>query len=120
MEKENTILNNIAIENGFDTWEQYFECFRTTEPGRSVINKGILKAVNTALQLETKSDWVRVKDRLPEHFGSYTACLLNDGIVQIHFENLSCDGRWYSLPPFELHEDNPVTHWMQLPEPPKR
>jgi hypothetical protein len=49
------ILIEIAQENGFDTWEQYFECFRTTEAGRRVINKGILKAVNQALILSSVS-----------------------------------------------------------------
>jgi hypothetical protein len=49
--KAENILIEIAQENGFDTWEQYFECFRTTEPGRRVINEGILKAVNQALIL---------------------------------------------------------------------
>ena len=49
--KAENILIEIAQENGFDTWEQYFECFRTTDAGRRVINKGILKAVNQALIL---------------------------------------------------------------------
>lgn len=49
--KAENILIAIAQENGFDTWEQYFECFRTTDAGRRVINKGILKAVNQALIL---------------------------------------------------------------------
>ena len=39
--KAENILIEIAQENGFDTWEQYFECFRTTDAGRRVINKGI-------------------------------------------------------------------------------
>jgi hypothetical protein len=51
--KAENILIEIAQENGFDTWEQYFECFRTTEAGRRVINKGILKAVNQALILSS-------------------------------------------------------------------
>jgi hypothetical protein len=51
--KAENILIEIAQENGFDTWEQYFECFRTTEPGRQVINEGILKAVNQALILSS-------------------------------------------------------------------
>jgi hypothetical protein len=49
--KAENILIEIAQENGFDTWEQYFECFRTTEPGRRVINEGILQAVNQSLIL---------------------------------------------------------------------
>tara|TARA_R100001244_G_scaffold114354_1_gene84721 strand:- start:75 stop:257 length:183 start_codon:yes stop_codon:yes gene_type:complete len=51
--KAENILIEIAQENGFDTWEQYFECFITTDAGRRVINKGILKAVNQALILSS-------------------------------------------------------------------
>jgi hypothetical protein len=49
------ILEEIAIESGFDTWETYIECFSTTEHGRRVINKGVLKAVNQALILHPVS-----------------------------------------------------------------
>ena len=56
--KAENILIEIAQENGFDTWEQYFECFRTTEPGRRVINEGILQAVNQALILSSVSNSV--------------------------------------------------------------
>lgn len=51
--KAENILIAIAQENGFDTWEQYFECFRTTDAGRREINKSILKAVNQALILSS-------------------------------------------------------------------
>lgn len=54
--KAENILIEIAQENGFDTWEQYFECFRTTDAGRRVINKGVLKAVNQALILSSVSN----------------------------------------------------------------
>lgn len=51
MKQVESILNEIAQESGFDNWEQYFNCFQTTEPGRRVINKGIRKAVTKALFL---------------------------------------------------------------------
>ena len=53
METRN-ILIEIAQENGFDTWEQYIECFSTTEPGNRVINKGILRSVNYLLSFINK------------------------------------------------------------------
>lgn len=59
MKQVETILNDIAQENGFDNWEQYFECFRTTEPGRRVINKGIRKAINEALRQPVVSGSLR-------------------------------------------------------------
>ena len=61
--KAENILIEIAQENGFDTWEQYFECFRTTEAGRRVINKGILKAVNQALILSSVSNSFYCQDK---------------------------------------------------------
>ena len=51
MKQVENILNEVAKESGFDNWEQYFNCFQTTEPGRRVINKGIRKAVTKALFL---------------------------------------------------------------------
>ena len=46
------ILIEIAQENGFDTWGQYFECFRTTDAGRRVINEGILKEITGGDQIQ--------------------------------------------------------------------
>jgi hypothetical protein len=45
------IKNLIAQKYGFDNWDDYFECFRTTEPGRKLIQRGINKAIRLALLL---------------------------------------------------------------------
>ena len=46
-----SIKNLIAQEYGFDNWEPYFEYYRTSEPGRKVIQRGINKAIQLALLL---------------------------------------------------------------------
>ena len=65
------ILEEIALESGFDTWEMYVECFSTTEHGRRVINKGVLKAVNQALILHNvvlRSELLACKCDIPDPF----------------------------------------------------
>lgn len=62
MKQVESILNEIAQESGFDNWEQYFNCFQTTEPGRRVINKGIRKAVTKALFLSVAGRYVSLRN----------------------------------------------------------
>lgn len=73
------------------------------------------------------SDWISVKDRLPElEDNSVLAHFKNGSIETIHIEDYFKDitngldennnqiyTKWY------LHSDPQVTHWMSLPEPPK-
>lgn len=54
--------------------------------------------------------WISVKDRLPEHENEYLVCL-NDGFIAT---TAWIDGEW------ELWVDaGDVTHWQELPKPPK-
>ena len=66
----------------------------------------------------SEKDWISVKDRLPEYDGEYL-CLL--------IEPQECANEW------EIHQvvsnrmnkwivksNQTVTHWMQLPAPPKQ
>lgn len=54
--------------------------------------------------------WISVKDRLPEHENEYLVCL-DDGFIATTAWN---DGEW------ELWVDaGDVTHWQELPKPPK-
>ena len=59
------------------------------------------------------SEWISVKDRLPEPFKD---CLVYDDLG-------IGGGSWYPIGGWILwgsDEDNaPVTHWMSLPEPPE-
>ena len=63
----------------------------------------------------TVGDWISVKDRLPEKRGDYLI-YNTDGIVWPYWYNPE-DKRWYDNCGY-LTES--VTHWMPLPEPPKK
>ncbi len=68
------------------------------------------------------SEWISVDERLPEELGKYI-CYFSDGSIETYdFEGLD-DGR-YGITDvgvgFEATKDWHVTHWMPLPEPPKK
>ena len=63
-------------------------------------------------------NWISVKDRLPESaLGNYIACLENEAVMELAFSDIN--ERWWSLSAGDVPEENKVTHWMPLPEPPK-
>jgi hypothetical protein len=64
-----------------------------------------------ALQEKTVQEWISVKDRLPEDASTVLA-IDSDGTISSAYYV----GRWHSGG--DLDEDA-VTHWMPLPEPPK-
>lgn len=67
------------------------------------------------------SEWISVKDRLPEKTGKqrgfYLVALSNGVVKELayefeHYNNMLFDVGWHETA-------YPVTHWMPLPEPPK-
>ena len=69
----------------------------------------------------TVQEWISVEDRLPEenHDGSVNAVLVTDGFVQ-HMAYFT-RGEWRFAESGEIKEPMwySITHWMQLPQPPK-
>lgn len=72
--------------------------------------------------------WISVKDRLPEEDGYYlTYCIDNGANQYMDIQRFNVDGRIetgiYSNPKIywsnQKWDDNIVTDWMPLPEPPK-
>lgn len=71
------------------------------------------------------SEWIRVKDRLPEPFTS--VLVSNSAGVSLdereattaYFDGV--DGQWYYLAfwDYDLWHKADVTHWMPLPAPPE-
>ena len=57
-------------------------------------------------------EWISVKDRLPEPF-VYVLTIDSMGLYFVDYVN--AQGEWLEGD----SEENPVTHWTKLPEPPK-
>ena len=76
-----------------------------------------------------ESNWISVKDKLPENIGNYL-CYTNDDLIVVCHISANC---WWSLIPNARYygdmgekivlksksTEREVTHWMPLPEPPK-
>lgn len=63
--------------------------------------------------------WISVKDRLPEgELVDVIACLKNKTVHKVVFSTISSE-KWFVVGVGLIHPDNPVTHWMPLPEVPK-
>lgn len=67
-------------------------------------------AYDKAMKRYAENPWISVKDRIPEHENEYLVCL-DDGFIAA---TAWIDGEW------ELWADaGDVTHWQELPKPPK-
>ena len=60
----------------------------------------------------TKSNWISVKDRLPEHTGEYTV-YSGDHVTSLFFTN---ETFWSKDLKYPIDH---ITHWQPLPEPPE-
>lgn len=64
-------------------------------------------------------EWISVKDRLPE-FGAHIACLKNKSVIELNFSPIPSP-YWFKVGMgINVGKNNPVTHWMPLPEPPPK
>jgi hypothetical protein len=63
------------------------------------------------------SEWISVKERLPETGGRFLVCGSRGGIYTAEFKNCNGYPHWHKLNS-KSHYCDP-THWMPLPEPPK-
>ncbi len=70
------------------------------------------------LELSGKDNWVDTKDKMPEFDGQYHVFIKSPqqcGNIWEYQSIIGCDNnRW------TLREDETVTHWQPLPEPPKK
>ena len=84
--------------------------------------RGLLTAPYTATDLiahgVTVQEWISVKDRLPEN-DQWALCFMKDksfGTFRV-FQWNYIDWQWNDGN--EWYDENDVTHWMPLPQPPK-
>lgn len=76
-------------------------------PGKYLL---VCQSTRKTEQGHAAGQWISVKDRLPEHENEYLVCL-DDGFIAT---TAWSDGEW------ELWADaGDVTHWQELPAPPK-
>lgn len=83
------------------------------------MNKWITTKDGKRIKVKKKSEWISVKDRLPEDSGEYLVYIVannmpkNKSIITLYYTNLSKR--------FIYENDNlfTVSHWMDLPQPPK-
>lgn len=104
MDRADTLIENI-FHGDFDP--DRVRAYVTGYPSTGLSSRAIAKSV--------ESEWISVKDRLPEDGGRYWCYVAeqNDlGLSHYQWNYSYCpkDG-WNS-------EDGTVTHWMPLPEPP--
>lgn len=80
------------------------------------MSKWITTKSGKRIKVQKKSDWISVKDRLPENDGLYIVCRTIYP-YQIVFEAKWEDGKWLSV--VTSNQLEYITHWQSLPEPPK-
>ena len=60
-----------------------------------------------------KQEWISVDERLPDRCGKYLVFTFDNRVFVCHFADYYCNG--------DLQfDDYKVTHWMQLPKPPRK
>lgn len=80
---------------------------------QSFAGKACLMAIDSAPTLGPTPKWISVKDRLPENNDTYIVTV-NDGIQPFStWEIYHQEHGWCT-------EGGKITHWMPLPEPPKK
>ena len=68
----------------------------------------------------TVQEWISVKDRLPERTGSYIVCTDKGAICTAKFYSDLPTGLRYEKPHWNNSRLNKhITHWCEMPQPPK-
>ena len=86
--------------------------------GHGSLREKISKLIVPAVKGHTVMEWISVKDKLPKETGRYWCHVkeVND-LGESSYQWNVCYNEWEKA----FHPDNndKVTHWMPLPEPPK-
>jgi hypothetical protein len=66
---------------------------------------------------QTMSEWISVKDRLPEEDGKYIVSKINGEVdVYMYYTGKYDNCGWYSSP---WYKGNDALYWMPFPSPPE-
>ena len=72
-----------------------------------------------ALREQEERRWIPVEERLPQNYISVLAYIPTaEPLPMVHEAYIGDDGEWHSSVFYGI-ENEYVTHWMPLPEPPK-
>lgn len=86
------------------------------------INPYLLKAIDfaiAALREQEERKWISATERLPQNYISVLTFIPTvEPLPTVHEAYIGGDGEWHSTVFYGI-EDEDVTHWMPLPEPPK-
>ena len=78
-----------------------------------------LSAAISALREQEERRWVPVEERLPQNYISVLVYIPTaEPLPMVHEAYIGDDGEWHSSVVYGV-ENEDVTHWMPMPEPPK-
>lgn len=79
----------------------------------------ILQEAVAAIQRQPRMRWIPVTERLPQNYISVLVYIPTaEPLPMVHEACIGDDGEWYSSVFYGI-ENEDVTHWMPLPEPPE-
>ena len=81
--------------------------------------KEALSMAVSALREQEERQWIPVEERLPQNYISvlvYTPTA--EPLPMVHEAYIGDDGEWHSSVVYGVNNED-VTHWMPMPEPPK-
>lgn len=97
---------------------EYYAGFRGKEAAIKAVDDACILAV-AALREQEQRRWIPVTERLPQNYTSVLVYLPGESpFPTVHEAYIGCDGEWHCSIVYGI-ENEDVTHWMPLPEPPK-
>ena len=97
---------------------EYYGGFRGRAKAAQALHDACILAVS-ALREQEKRRWIPVEERLPQNYISvlvYTPTA--EPLPMVHEAYIGDDGEWHSSVVYGVNNED-VTHWMPMPEPPK-
>ena len=104
--------------------ENYKHLYEQTKKMLTMYQDELIPGVRkTIAELEEKSKWIPVTERLPDEDGTYLVCTAPGTVTTARFYAFKSFPATKHLPalhrPSSWQSNRNVTHWMPLPEAPK-
>lgn len=108
MKDTESYVNKADVKRKIRAWLDYRQSRQVTDGLLDLIEK-LPVMVKGQLETTLESEWVSVKDKLPEQYTDVIVFIKGDTIA-VDYVDENSDFYYYG---------EYVTHWMSLPEPPK-